>query len=109
MSLSADGAQHALTSMLIVGLGIEIFAEFKSGNVPPRPSRFVGVCLVYGICAMLVTLSASFATVLGGGLLLALIVKMPKIMANGAANPGQNMSVYSNGTLGNQNPGVLGA
>lgn len=91
--------------MLVVGLGIEVYAEFKGGNFPPRPARFVGICLLYGILAMLAGFNGSFAVALGAGLLIALIVKMPKIVANSKASG----SSLSKSAASDTNPGTVSA
>ena len=86
MNLDTTGSLHALTGMMFAAAGIETYLEIRAGHFPPRPFRFVGVALVYGLLGMLSHLSASLAGVLGLGMLIALIIKMPSSSA-GAAPP----------------------
>jgi len=44
----------------------------KRGHVPPYPQRYVSVGLVYGLLAILATVAAPAAAVLGWGFILAL-------------------------------------
>jgi hypothetical protein len=100
--VNPDAAHSALVSMLVVALGIETYVEFKGGNIPPHPARFVGVCVLYGLLAMLVHASAGLAAVLGLGMLIALIVKLPAMTGaeTGAPPPAGNAPLT-------KNPGVI--
>jgi hypothetical protein len=91
MDQSQDSAKQTLAAMMFTCAGIEIYAEFKNGYFPPRPIRFVGVAAVFMILTLVSSASPILATVMGAGLLIALIIHLPGL-TSGAAAAGQALN-----------------
>jgi hypothetical protein len=63
--------------MFAAAAGIEIYRELRAGHFPPRPFRFTGLAAVYALLGLLGHASPGLAGVLGLGMLVALIIKVP--------------------------------
>jgi len=83
-----------LATLFFLNLAIISWQEIKSPQSPigwPRPSRFVGLGLVFSLLAVLAeTVSAELAAAVAGGLTLGLIIHT---VQNGTTSSGQGTAV----------------
>lgn len=74
--MSEQGAKSLLLTCFLLAIAIVSWDEIKHGGMFPRPRRFIGAGLVFGILGFAApVISVQVASVLGAGMVLALLYK----------------------------------
>lgn len=74
--MSEQNGRQLLLGMFFLSLAVVAWDEIKHGGVMPRPRRFIGAGVVFGILGLAAPfISYKLAGIFGAGMLLALMYK----------------------------------
>lgn len=86
--------------MWVIALALITRDELRQGQILPRPYRYVGSAMVYGLAAVLAEVTGDFAVYLAAGWTLAIFYGSVKDRSGAAVGPGPNTSTPVNTTRG---------